>query len=205
RTQVERIQTTLTNHSGIPISRPRGCAMKLSSTARDRACAPGRRIGLLVMALGALLVQPAQAANPKIRVTVGQSVTQYSAAPIKTLSLADSQVADVVVANTHEILVNGKAIGFTTVVVWDESNHSTTYDVVVRGPFSDEQIELQVKVAEINRTKAQEYGIDMLYRDLNGVAGSYAGGVATPAIPLEIFGGGSATENVTMAFRYLKG
>jgi Flp pilus assembly secretin CpaC len=81
------------------------------------------------------------------------------------LSLADSKVADVVVANTHEILVNGKAIGFTTVVVWDENNRSTTYDVVVRGPFSDEQIELQVKVAEINRTKAQEYGIDMLYQD----------------------------------------
>jgi pilus assembly protein CpaC len=179
--------------------------MKLSSTACEHARAGWRRFGLLALTLGVLSAQPAQAGNPKIRVTVGQSVTQYSASPIKTLSLADSKIADVVVANTHEILVNGKAIGYTTVVVWDENNRSTIYDVVVRGPFSDEQIELQVKVAEINRTKAAEFGIDLLYQNRQGTAGSFAGGVATPSVPLEIFQGGSATENVTMALRYATG
>lgn len=175
------------------------------SIVLDRARSTFRQIPLWSALLGMVMVQPALASNPKIRVTVGQSVTQYCAAPIKTLSLADSKIADVVVANTHEILVNGKAIGFTTVVVWDENNRSTIYDVVVRGPFSDEQIELQVKVAEINRTKAMEYGIDMLFQDKSSTAGSYTGGVATPSVPLEIFKGGSGTDNVTMALRYVSG
>src|SRR5262245_387723 len=100
--------------------------------------------------------------NPKISVTVGQSVTQRLASDVKTVSIADSKVADVVVVGPREVLVNGKAVGLTTLVVWDDVRGATVFDVVVQGPFSEQQIELQVKVAEINRTKAAELGIDLL-------------------------------------------
>ncbi len=155
-------------------------------------------------------------ANPKIRVTVGQSVTRSMTNNVKTVSIADSKVADVIVAGPREVLVNGKDIGLTTLVVWDEVNRSQVFDVVVQGAFSDQQIELRVKVAEINRTKAAEFGIDVLgigTKESNGdraTLGSYGGQVDTPTIPLSIFGTGlegvaSAVEGVSMAFRYIRG
>ena len=70
-------------------------------------------IGMLMSAV----LAPVEAANPKISVSVGQSVTQRVATTIKTVSIADSDVADVVVAGPREILVNGKKVGFTTLVV----------------------------------------------------------------------------------------
>lgn len=179
--------------------------MRTSSRFQHRVSIASRGTGLLALGLAAVMVQAAAAQNPKIEVTVGQSVTQSVTTPIKTLSLADSKVADVVVANTHEILVNGKAIGYTTVVVWDENNKSTIYDVVVRGPFSSEQIELRVQVAEVNRTKAAEYGVDLLFKDRFGTAASFGGGVATPSVPLQVFGPAGTAENVSMALRYTTG
>lgn len=175
-----------------------------------------RPLFLALMAL-ALVLAPGGAfgANPKIRVTVGQSVTRSIANNVKTVSIADSKVADVVVAGPREVLVNGKDIGLTTLVVWDEFNRSQIFDVVVQGAFSDQQIELRVKVAEINRTKAAEFGVDFL---LSGTSdggdkvdgGSYGGRVDTPSIPLSIFGTGmegvgNAVEGVSMAFRYITG
>ncbi|UCH84454.1 MAG: pilus assembly protein N-terminal domain-containing protein, partial [Candidatus Latescibacterota bacterium] len=65
---------------------------------------------LLVVLLPAMSV----AKNPKIDVTVGQSVTYKLAQPVKTVSIADSDVADVVVAGPREVLINGKDIGLTT-------------------------------------------------------------------------------------------
>ena len=54
----------------------------------------------------------------------------------------------------------------------------------------------RVKVAEINRTKATEWGVDLLGYGKNntngdeGTVGSYGGQVDTPSIPLSIFGTG---------------
>ena len=118
----------------------------------------------LLLSIGCILVVGAgsASANEKIQVTVGQSVTHDLGTTIKTVSIANSQIADVVVAGPRQILLNGKGVGFTTVVVWDDHDRSTVFDVVVRGAFSDQQIELRVNVAEINRTKARQLGVDSL-------------------------------------------
>src|SRR5262245_24808866 len=149
------------------------------------------------------MLAPVEAANPKISVSVGQSVTQRVATTIKTVSIADSDVADVVVAGPREILVNGKKVGFTTLVVWDENNVSSSFNVVVRGAFSNQQIELQVQVAEVDRTKATEFGVDFLFsRDTahnSWLGASWAGETGPPSIPL------SLTQQASMALRYTSG
>jgi len=156
-------------------------------------------LGLLMSAM----LAPVEAANPKISVAVGQSITQRVPTTIKTVSIADSDVADVVVAGPREILVNGKKVGFTTLVVWDENNVSSSFNVVVRGAFSNQQIELQVQVAEVDRTKATEYGVDFLFRqttDHNAwLGGSWAGETGPPSIPLTL------TQNATFALGYASG
>lgn len=162
----------------------------------------------LVLATLAMLPGLAIANNPKIRVTVGQSMTQRFTAKVKTVSIADSDVADVVVAGPNEVLVNGKAIGLTTLVVWDENNTSRMFDVIVRGPFSDQKIELRVKLAEVNRTKALELGFDFFGttnddgKDYTG--GLFGGSVDSPSIPLSVFGG-NPVEGLTGAFEYVSG
>jgi pilus assembly protein CpaC len=156
-------------------------------------------LGLLMSAM----LAPVEAANPKISVAVGQSVTQRVPTTIKTVSIADSDVADVVVAGPREILVNGKKVGFTTLVVWDENNVSSSFNVVVRGAFSNQQIELQVQVAEVDRTKATEFGVDFLFRDNTShnswLGASFAGETGPPSIPLTL------TSQASMALAYASG
>jgi pilus assembly protein CpaC len=151
----------------------------------------------------------AMAKHPKIKVTVGQSVTHRLDQKIKTVSIADSDVADVVVAGPREVLLNGKGIGLTTLVIWDENNVSRIFDVVVRGPFSDQKIELRVQLAEVNRTKALELGFDFYgtktLSDGDVVSGGLFGGpVTTPRFPLSIFGG-APVEGLSGAIQYVTG
>lgn len=164
--------------------------------------------GLVAAMIVAIVPTIAAAGHPKIPVTVGQSVTQRFENKVKTVSIADSDVADVVVAGPQEVLVNGKKIGLTTLVVWDEFNVSTIFDVVVRGPFSDQKIELRVQVAEVNRTKARELGFDWYGKttiDGNPFEGAlYGGPVATPSIPLSLFGG-IPSDFVNGAAKYVTG
>jgi len=170
------------------------------------------RIQKLVIALLPVVViaLPAlAAAHPKIRVTVGQSVTQKLDNKVKTVSIADSDVADVVVAGPNEVLINGKRVGLTTLVVWDENNVSSVFDVVVRGPFSDLKIELRVQLAEVNRTRASELGVDLFgWTDVDGndqlAVGSYGGHVSTPTAPLSMFEG-APTDGASLAFQYITG
>ena len=162
---------------------------------------------LLLPALAVVMVSlpaPAGAKNQQIDVTVGQSVTHRLDAKVKTVSVADSDVADVVVAGPDEVLINGKKIGLTTLVIWDEYNKSRVFNVTVRGPFSDLKIELRVKLAEVNRTKAFELGFDVLANNSELTGGTYGGSVATPAIPLPIFNGQSV-EGLSAAFQWVSG
>ena len=159
----------------------------------------------------AILSAPAAmgARNPQIDVIVGQSVTHRLDAKVKTVSISDSDVADVVVAGPQEVLVNGKAIGLTTLVIWDEFNVSRIFNVTVRGPFSDQKIELRVKLAEVNRTRASELGFDLFGKFVESdgdewTGATFGGSVGSPAIPLPIFGG-EAVEGLSAAFRYVSG
>jgi len=167
-----------------------------------------RWIPLLTLVSIALSVPTLAAKNPQINVIAGQSVTYKLDAKVKTVSISDSEVADVVVAGPQEVLLNGKAIGLTTLVIWDEFNVSRVFNVTVRGPFSDQKIELRVKLAEVNRTRASELGFDLFVKtEKDGATwtgATFGGSIASPALPLPIFGG-SAVEGVSAAFRYVSG
>jgi len=180
---------------------------------RIQRLADPRRLWIAVTALAvasALLwpsVVPAQE-RTKVTVMVGQSITHRIPSAVKTVSIANTEVADVVVLGPNEILINGKKIGMTTLVIWDQGDRSTSLDLVVRGAFSEQKIELLVQLAEVNQTKAHEYGFDYLFETdrLNDdvTAGLFPGKVATPKIPLSIFQG-DAVEKADFALRWVHG
>jgi pilus assembly protein CpaC len=180
---------------------------------RIQRLADPRRLWIAVTALATVAmlawpsIVPAQE-RTKVTVMVGQSITHRITSAVKTVSIANTEVADVVVLGPHEILINGKKVGMTTLVVWDESDRSTSLDLVVRGAFSEQKIELLVQLAEVNQTKAHEYGFDYLFQSdrLNDdvTAGLFPGKVATPQIPLAIFDG-QQVENADFALRWVHG
>jgi pilus assembly protein CpaC len=164
---------------------------------------------LSLAALAAFLLGPSPAPaqeRTKISVTLGQSVTQRLSTAVKTVSIANTEIADVVVLGPYEILINGKKIGMTTLVTWDQADRSQSFDVVVRGQFSEQKIELQVQLAELNHTKAREFGFDYagdVEKDQDQISGGVFGGdVATPNLPLAIFGG-RASEGTDLALRWI--
>jgi len=180
---------------------------------RIQRLADPRRLWIAVTALATVAmlawpsIVPAQE-RTKVTVMVGQSITHRITSAVKTVSIANTEVADVVVLGPHEILINGKKVGMTTLVIWDESDRSTSLDLVVRGAFSEQKIELLVQLAEVNQTKAHEYGFDYLFQSdrLNDdvTAGLFPGKVATPQIPLAIFDG-QQVENADFALRWVHG
>jgi len=164
-----------------------------------------RSISLLALLGVALTATVSAAKNPQIDVIAGQSVTYKVENKVKTVSISDSDIADVVVAGPQEVLLNGKKIGLTTLVIWDENNVSRIFNVTVRGPFSDQKIELRVKLAEVNRTKALELGMDALVQSGNHLGSIYPGNVAAPSIPLALFDYGNPVQGVTAAYQWIDG
>ena len=67
----------------------------------------------------------------RLHLFVGRSLVISSPERIRRVSVADPDIADILVLNANQILVNGRASGGVSIVVWDENEQSRTYDVDV--------------------------------------------------------------------------
>ena len=61
----------------------------------------------------------------------GTSIVLVSPVPISRISMADPDVAEAVVMSPTEVLINGKTLGTTTFMVWDEEGRRHIYVVEV--------------------------------------------------------------------------
>ncbi len=159
--------------------------------------------GAIVLAWGATAL--AQGTAGRIRVGVGKSEVLTLRDSIGTVSIADDKVADVVVATPRQVLIIGKKVGVTTLVVWGRGSRYEQYDLIChRGEVSSNQVILNVTVAEVNRSKLRETGIDFGILRLNddflqgsGFLGSFAGQVSPPSFPMIL------TSEVALALDYI--
>ncbi len=72
-----------------------------------------------------------QIATPTITVTVNKSMVFRLAEKAKRVSVSQPQVADVVVVAPSQLLINGKAVGTTSLIVFDDKGEVTNYDLIV--------------------------------------------------------------------------
>ncbi len=97
------------------------------------------------------LAQPQMA--PTITVTVNKSMVFRLAEKVKTVQVSQPQVADVRVIRPNQLLINGKGIGTTSLILFDEKGEVTNFDLIVtpdisamraqlRSIFPDEKIEV---------------------------------------------------------------
>jgi pilus assembly protein CpaC len=76
--------------------------------------------------------QPPQEEAPQtLHLLVGRSLVITSPTRIKRVSLADPNVAEAVVVTPYQVLLNGKAPGGVSLLLWDESDQSQAFEVSV--------------------------------------------------------------------------
>ena len=105
------------------------------------------------------VVEGAQQA-PTITVTVNKSLVFGLAQKARRVSVTQPEVAEVVVLSPNQLLINGKSVGTTSLIVWPESGEVINYDLIVsadvvalrnqlRALFPDEKIEVTTSAAAL--------------------------------------------------------
>jgi pilus assembly protein CpaC len=74
----------------------------------------------------------ASAAPGKLVVTVGKSLIIDSPMKIQRISVANGELIEAVAVNPKEVLINGKAAGETSLIIWQEGGNRLLYDLTVR-------------------------------------------------------------------------
>jgi pilus assembly protein CpaC len=131
----------------------------------------------------------------RIRIPVGRAEVVSSTDDVRTVAIAEPKIADAAVGSAKTVVVNGKAAGITTLVVYNEGARYKVYDVEVFVPNGNKQVALHVRVAEVNDNAQREIGFDFLGQH-QGSGGFWQGGLYTtkvspPSIPLAV---GPATD-----------
>src|SRR5918995_4811523 len=72
-----------------------------------------------------------QQVSPAITVTVNKSTVFRLAERAKRVSVSQPQVADVIVVGPNQLLINGKAVGTTSLIIFDEKGDVANYDLIV--------------------------------------------------------------------------
>jgi pilus assembly protein CpaC len=90
---------------------------------------------VLILALytaGFAFAQDAPSAARDLFVTAGKSLVVDSPVVIQRVAVADSDLAEAVAVTPREVLVNGKAPGETSLIIWQQGGNRLIFDLNVR-------------------------------------------------------------------------
>jgi pilus assembly protein CpaC len=77
------------------------------------------------------LQEPRPDTNDRLHLLVGRSLVITSPTRVKRVSIADPSIADAIVISPYQVLLNGKTPGGVSLVIWDESDQSQTFEIFV--------------------------------------------------------------------------
>src|SRR6202162_353252 len=113
------------------------------------------RVGILFALTVAGLAQDVTnqaTASRELSVTVGKSVLVDSPQIIERISVANGDLAEAVAITPREVLINGKAPGETSLIVWQQGGNRLFFDLTVQRN--------ETRLDGIRREMAQELGGD---------------------------------------------
>ena len=207
-------------------------------------------LGCLWAASGVLAAAPQGVAPAQeLKLTVGRGTVLDLHSDVGRVSISNPEVVDAVAASTRELLLNAKAQGMATVVVWSKSGERAVYSVAVEQnlepvrkllaetfpeedirvqaardslslsgtvsaqavgeraaallvPFAkavvnnlkvappgpEKQIVLRVKFAELNRTAASSFGVNLVSTGAANTPGTITTGQFSAARPAKLSG-----------------
>ena len=152
-------------------------------------------IGLIAaLALLGPIAAEAAEARQRLRIPVGRAEVVSYGEDVRTVAIAEPKIANAAVGSARTVVVNGKAPGITTLVIYGEGARFATYDVEVVVPNGDRQVSLAVRVAEADSSASRELGLDVngavssTSRFLDGTltGGLFTTKVSSPSSPLTI-------------------
>jgi pilus assembly protein CpaC len=75
--------------------------------------------------------QSAAEGNDRLHLLVGRSLVISSPTRVKRISIADPNIVDAIVISPFQVLLNGKTPGGVSLIIWDESDQSQTFEIFV--------------------------------------------------------------------------
>jgi pilus assembly protein CpaC len=119
--------------------------------------------------------------NDTISLMTGNSQVFDFTSPIERVSIANSKIADIQVVSPRQLLLVGHKPGFTTLVVWNTFGQYEQRQVRIE-QTGHQQVMLNVVVAEVNRTKIEQQGVDLsvALKKIGNSLASLPGNVASP-------------------------
>ena len=134
-----------------------------------KALAIFRKLSLLAgLAIAVTLPVSASAqSGPIVRIDLpaGRSYPLTTPVGITKVSIANPDVADVVVIGTRELVINSKTNGETDAIFWLANGTRLHYRVSVHSAADRPQVALYIKIAEVRKDFSREYGLSGLYRN----------------------------------------
>jgi len=115
-------------------------------------------VALIWSVLAACAIAAQQPVAPTISVTINKSMVFRLAEKAKRVSVSQPAVADVLVVAPSQLLINGKAIGTTSLIVFDEKGDVVNYDLVVGPDIAALRAQLRT-VFPMKRLKSQLPGL----------------------------------------------
>lgn len=161
---------------------------------RTTASVPGLLLLFALMAATSLLgIGTAMAQTADYHVTEGHSRVLRHKEKIKTVSVANSEIADVVAITSDELVVIGKKAGNTTLIVFGEYSPYVTHNIIVDRNASGEQIMLEVQIGEVNKSSLKELGFDFgwvnndddFITEGQKTVGTFGGQTQVPKVPVQ--------------------
>lgn len=128
----------------------------------------GVRGALIALSLSGALAERVTAQETTVtslQLTIGRSYPISTPFALTHVSVANAEVADLVVISERELVINAKASGETDAIVWQSNGTRQQYRVQVRSSAERKQIVVSIKFAEVRRDLLREIGLSGLYRD----------------------------------------
>ena len=130
-----------------------------SSNLRD--VMRGAALALLLTSVFAVGIAGAQT-HEKLRIAVGHLEVVPATEDVRTVAIADPDIADAAVGSARSVLVTAKTPGSTNLVVYDAAGRFKIYDVEVYLYNAKKQVLLHCTIAEVTGDAIKELGLDAI-------------------------------------------
>lgn len=105
----------------------------------------------------------AQAGVTRVDLPIGRSYPLTTESSVTKVSIANPDVADVVVVGTRELVINAKAAGETDAILWQANGVRQHFRISVHSPSDRLQVALYIKIAEVRKDALRNIGVSGLY------------------------------------------
>src|SRR5687768_2649685 len=108
----------------------------------------------------------------RVDLPIGRSYPLTTPVAITRVSIANPNVADVVVVGTRELVINAQAAGETDALIWLSNGTRQHFRVSVHSPADRMQIALYIKIAEVRKDVLRNVGVSGVFRNSRARVGT---------------------------------